>query len=743
MSESYSGYARAATLGAAAFSFESWAFGPDSWMYAYGGGLETVPTHLALGFGDRLFSPWAPFVAGGLDRYAFWGNADPISWESLLIATLPTWLAVGLHRYLQYWIAIYFAARVADDQLRLGTRASLAAGLLYASLSYFTFGEMLALPALPLFLVLLGRALRWPIAPASALLVGLLFSTCTTFTHSVPYFACTAGLWMVAVLRERSLRAIGVLGGLVLGLALGDAPQALAAIAQAPLAHRAAYPPEPLSLGLDGVFYRALRFDYFNQDPFAKVLTWTLPLPALSAAALGLAVRLRGGVASSEERTFLRLYGVYFLLSQRWLFIGLQHAVGAVLPWVHSIYMGRFFDVPASLLIALQIAALVAVARLRLARHPQILRIGGVAVACLIAVLLVRPKVFLFYRIGADGYGEASYAVPALEAIARAEREPFRVASVLPLQPAYAYGQGLETADGWANLYPRYYREYWLRVIAPLLRELPAAKAIFDPDTGRPQDHYIFLGADLVHPTTGRLPGEDVAAASRDGFDVSDRFDLALLGRLNVKYLLSELPLRGDSISLVHAPDRATVSGISRDWATGLRSPPLASSGHGVIEKLHGAWRDWRAGVIRRRAGKDVFVYRLSDFVPRFRFVAELRAYANDRAALDALCQLTSDERSEVAVIGADRPEAFRSGRYAADASVVVADLRASELHLDVSAPTEALLVASVTWSSYWRAEVDGAPMPIARVDHTQIGVRVPAGARRVTLRYLPPYWPR
>ncbi len=96
-----------AALGAIAFTIESWALGPYSWMYGYGSGLETIPAHLALTYEGRNFSLWAPFVAGGVDRLSFWGNADPFNIEPLLFWLFPTWAANGLHRYLQYFIAIF------------------------------------------------------------------------------------------------------------------------------------------------------------------------------------------------------------------------------------------------------------------------------------------------------------------------------------------------------------------------------------------------------------------------------------------------------------------------------------------------------------------------------------------------------------------------------------------------------------------------------------------------------------
>jgi len=56
-----------ALVAAALFSVESWALGPYSWMYGYGAGLETIPTHLALSMEGRNFSSWAPFIVVSRD----------------------------------------------------------------------------------------------------------------------------------------------------------------------------------------------------------------------------------------------------------------------------------------------------------------------------------------------------------------------------------------------------------------------------------------------------------------------------------------------------------------------------------------------------------------------------------------------------------------------------------------------------------------------------------------------------
>ncbi len=59
------------------------------------------------------------------------------------------------------------------------------------------------------------------------------------------------------------------------------------------------------------------------------------------------------------------------------------------------------------------------------------------------------------------------------------------------------------------------------------------------------------------------------------------------------------------------------------------------------------------------------------------------------------------------------------------------------QVALDCRAP--ALLVLAESFHPGWRARVDGKQAPVLRADYTGMGVVVPAGARRVELRFAPP----
>jgi len=61
-------------------------------------------------------------------------------------------------------------------------------------------------------------------------------------------------------------------------------------------------------------------------------------------------------------------------------------------------------------------------------------------------------------------------------------------------------------------------------------------------------------------------------------------------------------------------------------------------------------------------------------------------------------------------------------------------------LVLDVQVAADGLLVLSEIWHPYWTATVDGRPADVLQVDVALRGVPVPAGTRRVELRFRDPH---
>jgi hypothetical protein len=429
------------------------------------------------------------------------------------------------------------------------------------------------------------------------------------------------------------------------------------------------------------------------------------------------------------------------LISQKWAWLLLQSAASLFAPFARGVYMGRFFQIPAPFVIAVGLALVVRLAWLLIGERarPRWIIVG--TTIGFMGFMLVLPKVYLFYDLGVDDWGEGNYQVRAVDALL-GEPGFFRVASVLPLQPAYAYAQGLEAADGWANIYPAVYRDLWLRVLAPLLCEIPFNRQVFGVDSGRAEDNFILLGTDLVKPGVGLLPGEDLSHALQNGFDVDRRFNLDLLRLLNVRYLLSEYPLRGTGVRLLHAADPWPTWPQYRSRNTGLlegaQRPPLID--FGSVQPLVLPLWDFIQASRRKSRGKDVFVYELTDSLERFRLVDTIVVEPTGRAVLDRLSSMDAAALRSTAVLEDVDARAIAVRSSLASGRIDVTDYRPDAIGLNVTVAGHAFLVIANTWSPFWTATVDGRAQTLTRSNHAQYGLPLGPGAHSVTLAYKPPY---
>ena len=186
---------------------------------------------------------------------------------------------------------------------------------------------------------------------------------------------------------------------------------------------------------------------------------------------------------------------------------------------------------------------------------------------------------------------------------------------------------------------------------------------------------------------------------------------------------------------------------------------------HGAVNRL---WDDlWREGLLSRegmlralavrwfegnglraqdttrvevvdQAPSGVTVYRLRHPLPRAYTVPEVVVLPGDGDVLQSLYDAGfKPER----VAFTTEPRA--AGRYPGSAGSTLRWRRddPDRLELDVEAPAAAFVVVADAWLPGWSVAVDGARVPLFRVDHLLRGVAVPAGGHHVMMRYEPPGW--
>ena len=117
---------------------------------------------------------------------------------------------------------------------------------------------------------------------------------------------------------------------------------------------------------------------------------------------------------------------------------------------------------------------------------------------------------------------------------------------------------------------------------------------------------------------------------------------------------------------------------------------------------------------------------------PSFALSSEALAPASNK--LDAIFSPTFNPR---AVVYLPAEAKAMAGEVRGGGCVIKAsDFKREVVRAEVSATAPSLVVVAQAYTSSWRAEVDGHPVPLWRANHAYQAVLVPAGEHRVELRY-------
>jgi hypothetical protein len=163
--------------------------------------------------------------------------------------------------------------------------------------------------------------------------------------------------------------------------------------------------------------------------------------------------------------------------------------------------------------------------------------------------------------------------------------------------------------------------------------------------------------------------------------------DPAVLGLLNVRYVIADFPLDVPGLTLVFTSSQVTVFENSR-------------------------------------------------LLPRAFLVGQVATVQPGESVFE---ELTRADLAHTALIGPEAKLGLTDGPLEGEARIE--SRSAGHIRLTTRSNREALLVYSQAWAPGWRATVDGRPTPVARVDGALIGLVIPAGAGHITLDYVPFGW--
>ena len=650
-----------------------------------------------------LLGSWTPSAGAGVDARANGKGVQPL-FEGIF-RVLPYWWTPGLIALLSIFTASFFTYVLLRRRLGIAWVPAVLAGLPFSMMydgagahSGFFLGAGLFLPLFPLMLYGLMRAGElpgpWPIGAAAA--IGIVISVSAPpllIVLAIPVVAW----WMLAVERGIGFRRLAVLATFAIVSVLMALPLLAALATHAADAHRLLLPSVDAGAGADAATWAMRR------EEAERWIRITLPM-----AAPALAGWLLGGFMRRSLNALVVISAA--ILALAWGMPAVRAALERTLPALATFQFDLLTQFLPFVTAAAGAVGLHQILSLHGGRRPW-LRIAGAVVVgaavCAVAYVVIGRGVVINAQREEMRRYPTNYAgllaQPALASLAAKMRgeAPARIVTfadrnqgTVGQHPGFAWAHGLETADGYLNLYPIRYHTFWSWLIKPALDMNAEVQTYFGEWGNR---FYLFNPyVQLPNP----LPISQIANPN-------------LLALANVRYVVSGVALSGSHLAL-RGGDDGTPSG----------------------EVM---WVDAPANAKVRK----LFVYENTAWLPRAFVATRTRTFDRSDAMLSAMSSATLDELRTTAFLEAEDDEVALPED--APSAVAPADVRlttytADAIELEVRTLSPGMLVITNTYDPGWTVRVNDTPATLRRVDFTFQGLPVATGTSRVRLEYAPPY---
>lgn len=660
-------------------SLEYWGAGPFSFVEVHDVGDCVLPRAAltARQWWEHGLTYWIPAMTGGVDRLA--NGSTYASPAGVLFLLLPPWLAFGVVLAIHLFLSTYFTYRLCRDDLGLAHEASLYAGAAAASVrGADVLAHQWGYAAFPLLLWAAKRAADAPGARGWLLMAGLGFaySAASSMATSLPFCLAAMAAWFLFVEGRRSPLFWLKAGALGLAAVVPQLHVTWAMWLNAPWSHRADWARPAASWAV---------FRGFLAEAWGWFLAFKLPLVMAAAGGWSARGRVRrlGGV-------FALFFGVTFGVAVLRLILLAQ---ASRLDFLNGFQFQRF-----QLLAPFFATVLGAIGVNALPSGGAARRWLLTAAVALIAWRSLAAKGASASAWASEGSFTANFLGGALKHLPVSD-QPYRIAT-LPhgLHPAYANASGVETVDGYNNLYPKTYQRFWERVIEPAgaVRGMGSMVQLL-----RDWGNRVYLVLDGVPRYPEPVPF--------DGY-----YRLNLLSLANMRYVLSLHPLEAPGLVPVRSPP----------------APPRRRWGQRLLRLKN--------NFLGRR---NAYVYENLGVLPRAFVARRVEPVAGPAALWSALNSASVSVLRETVYARASYAAALKPAGAAAkraDARIMLYSPDRIEVDLDVDGG--GVLVVTNNFSPFWRAAVDGRPRALFPAYELFWAVPVARGDRRVVFTYEPPY---
>lgn len=705
-------------------SLEYFILGPFSYLLIYEWGDGNLPHHVVL-FRDLIkygISYWSPYLASGADYFV--QDSSYTQLHGVFLLLLPTWFVTPAITLLRFFLSGYFMYHIARDHLELPKNSALFASISF-SLSHLSFpSNLFSYSLVPMFLwildILLEKKKRglytWPFL----ILLATIFSLSSSVAGSLPFTLPFIFVWLVLLRKRRSPKEFVMLLVFCLMTIVLQIPTIWALLANAGISHR-------IHASLSKTFSLV---PWENLASFKKYVinffsVYLLPWKRFDHRLL-LPLTLLAIFSHRFKNKKLNFVFICLLLTTvgnmflDLLKFGFYDYFGPF----KSFHFKRFYYITH---LFYPLCAAFTFEKLPNKFHLRRVVLIVAFLTLFFNSLLFKKEHLSFWLDGASyTYVYNNQELKKLKKLLDQNEMPFRVATVSDnhpetyMEPSLVNVYGLESADGYLNMYPKRYQQFWLKVIEPLKNKYN----YYDIVEENGNKIYLFLPEDRERYSTSKF---------------KNFFHLNLLSLANVKYILSSsvAPIEDPNLVLVSKADYPIPQNKDLALPTRLKKTFLQRDSSLSQEETMTMLRSRLREIFS--TGQDLLIYENKAALPRFFLVPKAKGFPDSVSLLKAMATTSpADFKREVLTEQQYLTHAGALGFKRS--SIEVNKYSPDEIELSVQLDGNGILIVSNTYSPFWKVTVDGKEKTIFPAYHTFWGVSLAKGDHRVAFEYKPPY---
>lgn len=691
---------------------EYFILGPFSYIRPDSNADGPIPNHLWLSESMKTsgITFWFPQIGSGVDRLA---NITPsFNFNGIVFLILPGWCAYQLIVFLQVFMSGFFFYKLVREFLHFDEISSVISGssicfMLIHRSDMIMFSGFLLLPFILWIIEQLFRYHDWK-KYLLIFLIGFLYSALFgSMAFSLPFTLPAILFWFLFYRRQHSIKFIIFLLLFYIGCIIPQIQSISALLLNQSTSQRVEKYQLLINSSGKAIWYSAFKELYLSLSNQKLSLVIVLSVIIL--------IKFRD-----------RLVTMTVIL---WIFMVISHPfISPIYTLIQENFGLRFgFDfsryrVLSYFLSAMMVGFLIQftskdnwiIARMNAAKIKKNWRLGTIIGVLIVIFLLfsnIKYKVQNMFFWLSHGNFVANYRSPQIEKLAKeiANSDLYRADVVgYSLGPAYLNTYGIETSGGHLSIYPKSYGRIWDLIVEPFVvrnKEL-ISKEYFEGNR-----LYLF---------TPLTPFSEIV--------FKENYRLNLLSLLNVKYFVSEIPIRDEHLILKVAP------------AVALKDPSFKNILS--LNKIDKGFKRLKENFVGKH---HLYIYENTLVFPRFYFVKKIQIFEHDNELLKTMSSANIQSLRSTVFIDNKTADYFIKKKLPfvlsfSKSAIRIEKYSPDEIILSIDIDGNGILVVSNNYSPYWKCYVNGKEEQILRVNYTLWGVFMKSGKSEIVFKYKPPY---